>query len=206
MTAPTLVALDLEGVLLHEVWFSIADATGIEELRLTTRDIADYDELMRMRLGILNRHNLTLSALQSMIRNAVTPMEGAVPFLNWVRQRSPVVILSDIFMEFVSPVLAQLEFPTILGNTLSVDPATDMITAYHIRQPDGKRRAIEAFHGLGYRIFAAGDSYNDLAMIQTADFGALFRAPSRITEAHSEITACTEYRELQDMIENHLLT
>lgn len=205
MALPTLVALDLEGVLLHEVWLAIAEHTGIEDLRLTTRDIADYDQLMQMRLAILNREGLTLAALQAMIRTSVTPLEGAVAFLAWLRGQTPVVILSDIFLEFVAPVLDQLAYPTIFGNTLSVDPDSGMITAYHIRQQDGKRKAIAAFQTLGFRIFATGDSYNDLSMIQAADSGTLFRAPVRITNAYPNLRTCTEYGELQAMIATELL-
>ncbi len=206
MTVPTLVALDLEGVLLHEVWLAIADSTGIEDLRLTTREVADYDQLMQMRLRILRANGLNLTHLQSIIKASVTPIDGAMPFLTWLRQRTPVVVLSDIFLELVSPVLDQLHYPTIFGNTLSVDTDTNMITDYHIRQPDGKRRAIEAMHNLGFRTFAAGDSYNDLDMIQTAHAGVLFRAPQHIIAAHPNIRICNEYDELQTFIHQDLLT
>ncbi len=205
MTKPTLVALDLEGVLLNEVWLSVADSTGIADLRLTTRDIADYDQLMQMRLGILNEHGLTLSHLQAIIKASVTPIEGALPFLAWLRQRTPVVILSDIFLEFVAPVIDRLQYPTIFGNTLTVDATTNMITDYHIRQHDGKRKAIEAMHQLGFRTFAAGDSYNDLSMIQAACAGTLFRAPGHIVADHPHIRSCTEFGELQALIQQDLL-
>ncbi len=205
MTEPTLVALDLEGVLLNEVWLSVADSTGIEDLRLTTREVADYDQLMQMRLRILDENGLTLPHLQSIIKASVTPIAGALPFLAWLRQRTPVVILSDIFLEFVSPVMDQLQYPTIFGNTLTVDADTNMITDYHIRQHDGKRKAIEAMHGLGFRTFAAGDSYNDLTMIQTAHAGVLFRAPSHIVADHPHIRSCTEFAELQALIQQELL-
>ncbi len=204
MNTPTLVALDLEGVLLNEVWISVADNTGIEDLRLTTREIADYDQLMQMRLEILHENCLTLSDLQSIIKSSVTPIEGATSFLGWVRQRTPVVILSDIFVEFVTPVMDLLHYPTIFGNTLSVDRETNMITDYHIRQEDGKRKAIEAMHSLGFRTFAAGDSYNDLSMIQAAHAGVLFRAPSHIVDEYPEIRTCNEYEELKTFISQDL--
>jgi len=194
----------MEGVLLEEVWLAIASHTGIEKLRLTTRDVSDYDELMRMRLDILNRHGITLADLQSVIAESVKPLPGAVDFLNWIRRRLPVVILSDIFMEFVQPVVHLMEYPTILGNSLTVDPDSGMITKYHIRQRDGKRKAVQALRDIGYTVFAAGDSYNDLTMIKEADAGALFRAPEHISSAHPDIKACSEYGELKDLIQSSL--
>ena len=205
MAWPTLVALDLEGVLLPEVWHAIADSTGIAELRLTTREVADYDQLMQMRLATLERRQLFLPQLQSIIKASVAPLEGACAFLAWLRARTPFIVLSDIFLEFVAPVLDRLAHPTIFGNTLSVDPASGRITAYHIRQHDGKRKAIEAFRALGFRTFAAGDSYNDLSMIQAADAGVLFRAPEKIVGDHPDLRACTEYEELQAFIGSDLL-
>ena len=205
MTSPALVALDMEGVLLEEVWLAIAAHTGIDKLRLTTRDVSDYDELMRMRLGILDSEKITLADLQAVIANSVKPLPGAVDFLNWVRRRIPVVVLSDIFMEFVQPVVHLMEYPTILGNTLTVDSTTGMIKSYHIRQTDGKRKAVQALTQIGYKVFAAGDSYNDLSMIQEADAGALFRAPCHIANAHPHITSCEQYSELQGLIESWLL-
>lgn len=204
MTTPSLVALDMEGVLLEEVWLAIAAHTGIEKLRLTTRDLSDYDELMRMRLDVLNRHGITLADLQSVIAESVKPLPGAVDFLNWIRRRVPVVILSDIFMEFVQPVVHLMEYPTILGNSLTVDPDSGMITKYHIRQSDGKRKAVQALRDIGYTVFAAGDSYNDLTMIKEADAGALFRAPEHIASAHPEIRTCSEYCELKNLIQSSL--
>ncbi len=204
MTTPSLVALDMEGVLLEEVWLAIAAHTGIEKLRLTTRDVSDYDELMRMRLDILNKHGITLADLQSVIAESVKPLPGAVDFLNWIRRRLPVVILSDIFMEFVQPVVHLMEYPTILGNSLTVDPDSGMITKYHIRQRDGKRKAVQALRDIGYTVFAAGDSYNDLTMIKEADAGALFRAPEHIASAHPEIRTCNEYSELKTLIQSSL--
>lgn len=199
------MALDLEGVLLPEVWHAIADSTGIAELRLTTREVADYDQLMQMRLATLERRQLFLPQLQSIIKASVAPLEGASAFLAWLRARTPFIVLSDIFLEFVAPVLDRLAHPTIFGNTLSVDPASGRITAYHIRQRDGKRKAIEAFRALGFRTFAAGDSYNDLSMIQAADAGVLFRAPEKIVGDHPDLRACTEYEELQAFIGSDLL-
>ncbi len=205
MVSPTLVALDLEGVLLEEVWLAIAERTGLEELRLTTRDFPDYSKLMEMRISILNRHSFTLQFLQDVIGETVRPMEGAQDFLEWLRSRTPVIILSDIFVELAAPVQHQLGFPTIFGNTLTIDSATGEIADFHIRQIDGKRKAIEAFHHLGFRTFAAGDSYNDLSMIRAAEHGTLFKAPERIREEASDLHCCDDYAELKLLIETKLL-
>ncbi len=202
---PTLVALDLEGVLLEEVWLAIADHTSLKELRLTTRDVENYAKLMKMRIDILNQHGFTLQFLQDIIAETVRPLEGARGFLDWLKQRTPVVILSDIFMELVAPVQAQLGFPTIFGNTLVVDSMSGMVKDFHIRQTDGKRKAIEAFHELGFKTFAAGDSYNDLTMIRAAHSGSLFNAPARIRTDAADLRCCTEYAELQALITQDLL-
>ncbi len=205
MAKPTLVALDLEGVLLEEVWLAIADCTGLQELELTTRDIDNYAKLMEMRIKVLDQHEITLPKLQCMIAETVKPLEGAQDFLDWLKRRTPVVILSDIFMELVAPVQAQLDFPTIFGNTLAVDSVSGRITDFHIRQADGKRKAIEAFRGLGFRTFAAGDSYNDLTMIRAANAGVLFNAPARIRMEAADLRCCTRYADLQTLIEEELL-
>ena len=206
MVTPTLVALDLEGVLLEEIWIAIADRTGLEELRLTTRDFPDYSKLMEMRISILNRHSFTLQFLQDVIGETVRPLEGAQDFLEWLRSRTPVIILSDIFVELVAPVQYLLGFPTILGNTLTIDSASGEIADFHIRQTDGKRKAIEAFHHLGFRTFAAGDSYNDLSMIRAAGNGTLFKAPERIRKEASDLHCCDDYAELKLLIEKKLLS
>lgn len=205
MVSPTLVALDLEGVLLEEVWLAIADSTGLADLKLTTRDINDYAKLMDMRVRVMNKNGFTLPFLQEIIAENVNLLEGAQEFLSWLKRNTQFVILSDIFMELVAPVQEQLGFPTILGNTLSVDPVSNMVKDFHIRQVDGKRKAIEAFHSLGFRTFAAGDSYNDLSMIRAADSGSLFRAPERIRSEATDLRCCMEYADLQTLIEQELL-
>lgn len=205
MAKPTLVALDLEGVLLEEVWLAVADRTGLQELELTTRDIDDYAKLMDMRIKVLDRHEITLRTLQCIIAETVKPLDGARNFLDWLQRRTPVVILSDICMELVAPVQDQLGFPTIFGNTLAVDLDSGMVKDFHIRQTDGKRKAIEAFHGLGFRTFAAGDSYNDLTMLRAAHSGALFNAPERIRAAAADLRCCTTYAGLQTLIDEELL-
>ncbi len=202
---PTLVAMDLEGVFVPEMWVAIADRLKIDELRLTTREVSDYDQLMRMRLRVLRERSLSLADVQGYVQESVHPLPGAVEFLNRLRSQTAVIILSDIFYEFVAPLLPKLNFPTIFCNTLTVDDE-GMITDYHIRQQDGKRHAIQAFNSLGFRTFAAGDSYNDLTMIKNAHYGSLFCPPQRIVDEHPELAVANSYDELQAAIEANLFT
>ncbi|MFA5468897.1 MAG: bifunctional phosphoserine phosphatase/homoserine phosphotransferase ThrH [Sphaerochaetaceae bacterium] len=198
-----IVCLDLEGVLVPEIWINVAQRTGIEQLRLTTRDISDYDVLMRGRLAILREHNLTLGDIQAVIK-AMEPLEGALDFLNALRRKTQVFILSDTFTQFASPLMEKLLWPTLLCNSLVVDKQTNMITDYTLRQRDGKCKAVEALQGLGYKVFAGGDSYNDLSMIKRADQGALFRAPQGIQEEEKDLPFTTTYDELLAVIEEFL--
>lgn len=170
------VCLDLEGVLVPEIWINVAEKSGIEELRLTTRDISDYDVLMKGRLKILEEHKLTLSDIQAVI-GTMEPLEGAYEFLTSLREKTQVFILSDTFTQFASPLMEKLGWPTLLCNYLIVDPHTNMIIDYKLRQRDGKRKAVEALQSLNYKVFAGGDSYNDLSMIKKADAGALLELP-----------------------------
>ena len=169
---PTMVVLDVEGVLVPEIWIAVAERTGIDALRRTTRDEPDYDVLMRDRLDLLARHGLGLSAIQATI-GELTPLPGAVAFLDDLRARTPVVLLSDTFAEFAGPLMAQLGRPTILCHNLEV--VDDRIVGYRLRMADQKRHAVEAFQALGYRVLASGDSYNDVSMLLAADAGFLFR-------------------------------
>ncbi|MDC7232937.1 MAG: bifunctional phosphoserine phosphatase/homoserine phosphotransferase ThrH [Spirochaetales bacterium] len=189
-----LVCLDLEGVLIPEIWINVAEKTGIEELKLTTRDIPDYDVLMNKRLGILKEHNLKLRDIQEVIAT-MEPLAGAYEFSMALRSRTQLIILSDTFDQFASPMMKKLDWPTLFCNTLIVDDQ-DRITGYKLRQKDGKRRAIEAFHSNGLSTLAAGDSYNDLTMIQTAHKGLFFRAPDSIKKENPEIQAVEEYKDL----------
>ena len=189
-----LVCLDLEGVLVPEIWINVAKKTGIEELRLTTRDIPDYDILMKKRLGILKEHNLKLKDIQEVIAS-MDPLPGAYEFSMALRSRTQMIILSDTFDQFASPLMKKLDWPTLFCNTLIVDEK-DRITAYRLRQKDGKKKAIEAFHSIGFKTLAAGDSYNDLTMIQTADKGLFFRSPDSIQKENPEIKAVEEYKDL----------
>ena len=194
-----IVCLDLEGVLVPEIWIAFAEKTGITELKKTTRDEPDYNKLMAWRMDILREHSLTLKDIQNTI-SCIKPLEGAKEFLDKLRAMTQVVILSDTFREFASPLMKQLGWPTILCNSLVVDE-NNMLSGMVLRQTDGKRKAIEGFRSMGFRTFAAGDSYNDLTMIHTADKGCLFRAPERILLEEPDLKLCTTYDEFFKEIE-----
>ena len=188
-----IICLDLEGVLVPEIWIAFSEKTGIPELRITTREEPDYDKLMRYRMNILREHNLTLKDIQDVIAT-IRPLEGAREFLDKVREITQVVILSDTFTEFAKPLMRQLGWPTILCNSLIVDDK-GMLTGMRLRQQDGKRKAIDGFRSMNFRTFAAGDSYNDLTMIRKADKGCLFRAPVNILKEEPDLRLCTTYDE-----------
>ncbi len=190
---PALVVLDVEGVLVPEIWIAVAERTGIEKLRRTTRDEPDYDALMRGRLDLLERHGLGLAAITKVI-GELSPLPGAVEFLDGLRARTPVILLSDTFAEFAGPLMEQLGRPTLLCHNLVVDG--DRIVGYRLRMPDQKRHAVEAFRGLGYRVLASGDSYNDVSMLLAADGGFLFRAPERVRAEFPRLPAFDTYDEL----------
>jgi phosphoserine / homoserine phosphotransferase len=195
MEAPMrVVCLDLEGVLVPEIWINLAERTGIEDLRLTTRDIPDYHRLMSHRLGILKEKDIRLAQIQDVIRE-MKPLDGAYEFLIRMRPVAPVFILSDTFTQFAGPLMEQLEWPPLLCNELDV--AEDgKITGYRLRQEDGKRKAVSGFQSMNLGVVAAGDSYNDLSMLKTAQEAAFFRAPHSIMQEHPEIPAFSEYAEL----------
>ncbi len=182
--------LDLEGVLVPEIWVRVAAATDTPQLRLTTRDIADYDELMHRRLGLLAERGITLPQIQAVIAE-MGPMPGAADFLDWLREHFQVLILSDTFYEFGMPLMAQLGYPTLLCHQLKVDD--DRIVGYRLRQADGKRQAVRALHGLNFRVVATGDSYNDTAMLAEADAGILFRPPRNVADEFSQFPVVTDY-------------
>lgn len=188
------VCLDLEGVLIPEIWIALADRTGIDALRRTTRDEPDYDALMRGRLAILDEQGLRLPAIEAVIAT-LTPLRGAAAFLDELRERAQVVILSDTFYEFADPLMRQLGRPTLLCNRLTVAP-DGRITGYRLRMPDHKRASVAALQGLRFEVRAAGDSYNDLSMLSEADRGVLFRAPAAIAESHPRFPATDDYGEL----------
>ncbi len=197
-----IVCLDLEGVLVPEIWIAFSEETGIKELRRTTREEPDYDKLMKFRMNILEEHHLTLKDIQAVIRK-IKPLEGAKEFLDKVRSKTQVVILSDTFSEFASPLMEQLGWPTILCNSLVVDDR-NMIVGIKMRIEDGKRKAIDAFRSLNFRTFASGDSYNDLTMIKRADKGVLFRAPENIIKEEKDIKLCRTYDEFYKEIESFI--
>ena len=193
-----IVCLDLEGTLVPEIWIAFSEKTGIQELRITTREEPDYSKLMDFRMKILREHGYTLKDIQDVIAT-IEPLDGAREFLDKVRMLTQVVILSDTFTEFAKPLMEKLGWPTILCNSLSVDE-DNMLTGIVMRQSDGKRKAIEAFRSINYRTFAAGDSYNDLTMIRTADSGCLFRAPANILREEPDLKLCTTYEGFYEQI------
>jgi phosphoserine/homoserine phosphotransferase len=191
--------LDLEGVLVPEIWINVAERTGIDALRITTRDEPDYDVLMKRRLGILAEHDLRLSDIQDVI-GTLRPLPGAAEFLDWLRQRAQVLILSDTFYEFAMPLMRQLGYPTLFCHRLGVD-TEGRIVNYHIRLPDQKRRSVESLRELAFRVIAAGDSYNDTAMLGAADVGILFRPPDNVIAEFPHFPVTRSYEELRRAFE-----
>ncbi len=196
---PTIVTLDLEGVFTPEIWIAVAETTGIRALRRTTRDEPDYDKLMHFRIAILEEQGITLAEIQDVIAN-MGLLSGAREFLDWLRGRTQVIILSDTFYEFAAPLMAQLGQPTLLCNMLEVDER-DMITGYRLRINDGKREAVRALKALNFRVIASGDSYNDMTMLEEADHGILFRPPPNVITDYPQFPVTTEYRELKQRFE-----
>jgi phosphoserine/homoserine phosphotransferase len=194
-----IACLDLEGVLVPEIWINVAERTGIEALRITTREEPDYDVLMKRRLGILEQHGLRLPDIQDVI-GGMGPLPGAREFLEWLRTQFQVVILSDTFYEFAMPLMRQLGHPTLFCHRLGVD-AEGRIVDYHLRMPDQKRRAVEALHELRFKVLAAGDSYNDTAMLGAADVGILFRPPDNVIAEFPQFPVTRSYAELQRAFE-----
>jgi phosphoserine/homoserine phosphotransferase len=189
-----LVCLDLEGVLVPEIWIAFSEATGIAELRRTTRDEPDYDRLMRFRLELLEKNGLTLPDIQKVIAG-MEPLPGAADFTRRLRERTQLVILSDTFEQFARPLMAKLGYPTLFCNRLVTGPG-GTVTDYRLRQKNGKREAVRAFRTINMEVFAAGDSFNDLAMIREAQGGCLFRAPGKIREDYPDIPCVDTYEDL----------
>ena len=190
-----LACLDLEGVLIPEIWIAFAEKTGIAELRATTRDIPDYDVLMKQRLRLLDEHGLKIDDIQAVIAT-LEPLPGAAEFLNWLRERFQVIILSDTFYEFSAPLMRQLGWPTLLCHRLEVDEAGRVVD-YKLRQKDPKRASVKALHSLHYRIIAAGDSYNDTTMLAEADVGLLFHAPQNVIDEFPQFQALHDFPALK---------
>ncbi len=189
-----ILCLDLEGVLIPEIWQAVADRTGIEALQQTTRDIPVYDDLMQMRIATMAQHDIRLSLITEVI-DTLAPLPGAQDFLDWARQRFQVAILSDTFYPFARPFMAKLGWPMLLCHQLIVED--DRIVGYRLRQEDPKRHSVLAFQSLTYRVLAAGDSFNDLSMLRTADFGCWFDAPESIVQAHTDLASAYGYPALQ---------
>ncbi len=196
------ICSDLEGVFVPEIWITVAERTGIDALRLTTRDIADYDELMKRRLSILAANGIKLKEITDVI-DTMQPLPGARDFLDWLRARTQVIVVSDTYVQFARPLMEKLGWPTLLCHTLSIDE-NGAIADYHLRQPDGKRKAVEAFKTLNYDVLAMGDSYNDIAMLKAANHGVLFRPPQNVIDAYPQFPVTTAYEELKGVFEKLL--
>ena len=194
MAHPTVACLDLEGVLVPEIWINVAERTGIAALRRTTRDEPDYDKLMRGRLAILDEHTLGLPDIQAVI-DGMAPLDGALAFLDWLRSRTQVIILSDTFAQFAQPLMRKLGWPTLFCHTLEVEPS-GRVAGYRLRIADGKRQAVEALQAINFHVVAAGDSYNDTSMLKAADAGILFRPPANVIADFPQFPVTTTYDEL----------
>ena len=190
-----LACLDLEGVLVPEIWIAFADKTGIEELRATTRDVPDYNVLMTQRLAILDQHGLKIDDIQEVIAT-LEPLPGAVDFIAWLRERFQVIILSDTFYEFSQPLMRQLGWPTLFCHRLVTDNSGRVVD-YKLRQEDPKRASVKALHSLKYRVIAAGDSYNDTTMLSEADVGLLIHAPQNVIEEFPQFQSVANLAELK---------
>jgi len=185
-----IICSDLEGVYVPEIWINVAKKTGIEELKLTTRDISDYDVLMKKRISILDEHGLKIKDITDVIET-MDPLPGAVEFLDWVRERTQVIVVSDTFTQFAGPLMKKLGRPTLFCHTLSID--TDgTVKGYNLRQQEGKKKTVQALQSLAF-----GDSYNDIGMLKQADDAVLFRPPENVINEFPELPVTTEYKELQ---------
>lgn len=204
MTAnlPSLIASDLEGVLIPEIWVCVAERTGIETLKLTTRDIADYDQLMTLRLRTMNEHGLTIDDVHRVIAE-IDPLPGAVEFVQWIRERTRFVIITDSFYEFLEPILPKLGYPMVFAHALEVAP-NGAITGYRLRMPDSKRVAVQSLHAIGFRVMAFGDSFNDASMLGQADLGVFFSPPPNVVAAFPQFEIAPDFAALKDIAERFL--
>ena len=200
-----IICADMEGIFTPEIWIRVAERTGIEELRLTTRDISDYDVLMKKRLGILKANNLKLKDITDVIET-MDPLAGANDFLEWMRAQTQVIVVSDTYVEFAKPLLKKLGWPTLFCNSLTIDEE-GAIADYNLRQKDGKRKTVLSLKQLKYEIIAVGDSYNDITMLKEADHGVLFNPPQNVRDEHPELPATYNYDELKavmgKLLSNH---
>jgi phosphoserine / homoserine phosphotransferase len=197
-----IVCSDLEGVFVPEIWINVAKHTGIDELKLTTRDISDYNVLMRRRLDILRQNNLTIHDIQHVIAY-IKPIQGALEFIYWLRSKVQLIVVSDTFTEFAEPLLEKLGRPTLFCHNLTIDHL-GTIHDYNLRQPEAKLRVVEAFQNLNYKIISIGDSYNDIAMLKKAELGILFKPPQNVIDDYPELPVVNSYDDLRNMIELQL--
>ncbi len=193
-----IICSDLEGVFVPEIWINVAIKTGIEELKLTTRDISDYDVLMKGRLAILKQHGLTLQDIQKVI-TSLSPLPGACEFIDWVRSKTQLILVSDTFIEFAGPLIEKLGQPTLLCHQLTTD-SSGMITEYNLRQKEAKKKVVEALHNLNYKVIAVGDSYNDIAMLRKADHGILYNPPQNVIDENGDLEIVNSYEDLKTSI------
>jgi len=193
-----IVCCDFEGVWIPEIWINVSKKTGIEELKLTTRDIKDYDELMQYRLKILDKHNLKLKDIQEVI-STLKPLEEAKEMLDWIKSVTRMVIVSDTFTEFADPLLRQLDYPLLFCHSLEVDE-NNRITGYKLRQKDPKRQVIKALKSLNYSVIAFGDSYNDISMLQEADKAFFYKPPQNVVDDYPDFSVATNYDEMKQLL------
>jgi phosphoserine/homoserine phosphotransferase len=194
------ICCDLEGVWIPEIWINVSKKTGIEELKLTTRDIKDYDELMTYRLKILKEHNITLKDIQDVIAT-LKPLNGAFEMIKWLQSKSRVIIVSDTFVEFADPLMKQLDYPTLFCHSLEVDE-NDMIVGYKLRQSDPKRQVVKALQSLKYEVIAFGDSYNDMSMLEQANKAFLYKPPQVVIDDYPQYNIATNYTEMREQLES----
>jgi len=193
-----IVCSDLEGVFVPEIWINVSKQTGIDELKLTTRDISDYNVLMKRRLELLQQHGLTLRDIQKVI-SLLKPLPGASEFVDWLRTRSQLIVVSDTFIEFADPLLKQLGRPTLLCHNLTTDNAGNIIN-YNLRQKDAKKKVVEALQSLNYKVIAIGDSYNDISMLRKAELGILYNPPQNVIDENSDLMVVKSYNDLKEII------
>jgi phosphoserine/homoserine phosphotransferase len=193
-----IACLDLEGVLLPEIWIKFAEKSGIDELKITTRDIPDYSKLMRTRLQILQTHNLKINDIQDVV-NTLEPLEGAKEFLSWLKSKFQVIILSDTFYEFSGPLMKQLDYPTLFCHQLVIDDKGSIVD-FHLRQEDQKTKAVKALQGLNFKVISAGDSYNDTGMLQQADSGILFCPPESVIKEFPQFPIANNYKDFKALL------
>jgi phosphoserine / homoserine phosphotransferase len=197
-----LVCSDLEGVFVPEVWIHVAEKTGIGELRLTTRDVSDYDVLMKGRIKILEERGLKLKDIQNVI-SQIRPLDGAMEFITWLKERTQLIVVSDTFIQFADPLMKKLGRPTLFCHSLRIDE-NDRITGYTLRQKDPKRKTVEALQGLKYQVIAMGDSYNDITMLKQADVGILFRPPDNVVRDYPDFPVAYDYETLKTLFVKYI--